>query len=465
MRFIPNTPAERRAMLDVIGAPSLDALFAGIPRDARLARLLALPSAQTETDLLRELGRQAQSNAEVGEYLCFLGGGAYDHAIPSPIHHLISRGEFATAYTPYQPEASQGTLRAIFEYQTIIAELTGMDVANASLYDGASSLAEALLMAHAATGRDAVVLSESVNPLHRRVAETYGSGVGLRLNSVELSEGIADLGRLQEAVTGETAAVVIQQPNFFGCLEDVKAAGEIAHAAGALLVVSADPVNLGVLAPPGALGADIAVGEGQGLGVPLQYGGPYLGVLATRESLVRRMPGRLVGETRDIEGRRGFVLTLQTREQHIRREKATSNICTNVALCALMATMYSALLGPEGLRRVGELSAAKAHYAAELLTRIPGVRLRFKAPYFKEFCLELPKAPEGVVDRLLQRKILAGVPLGPFVPAYRDCLLVAVTEKRTKEEIETFAEALAAELVQPPGAKSRSQRPPAARSP
>jgi glycine dehydrogenase subunit 1 len=297
-------------------------------------------------------------------------------------------------------------------------------------------------MAHAATGRPEIALAGGVHPLHRRVVATYGSGPGLRLRDVPAPDGVLDLDAARALVGDRTAALVVQSPNFYGCLEDVRAAAEIAHAAGALLVVSADPVNLGVLEAPGRLGADIYVGEGQGLGVPMSYGGPNLGVFAARQELVRRIPGRLVGATVDVDGQRGFVLTLQTREQHIRRARATSNICTNVALCALMATIYLALLGKRGLARVGELSAAKAHYAAERLGSIPGVSLRFRAPFFKEFALALPRAPERVVRRLMRDRILAGVPLGRFDRRLKDCLLVAVTEKRTREEIDRYAEAL-----------------------
>ncbi len=442
MRYISNTPAQQREMLATIGVTSVEDLLARIPARARLGRPLDLPAAMAEPDLIRHLRGLAAENADADSYACFLGAGSYDHAIPSPISHLVSRGEFFTAYTPYQPEASQGTLRTIYEYQTMIAELTGMDVANASIYDGASSLAEAVLMAHSVTDRDQVVLSAGVNPLYRRVVETYVEGPALRLRTVPLGDGASDLAAAKKVVTAKTAALVIQSPNFFGCLEELAEAAEIAHAAGALLIAVADPVNLGVLEPPGALGADIVVGEGQGLGVPLSFGGPNLGVFAAKRDLVRRMPGRLVGATVDLEGRRGYVLTLQTREQHIRREKATSNICTNVALCALMATIYSATLGKQGLIRVGELAAAKAHYAAGRLTRIPGVRLRFGAPYFKEFTLELPKPPERVAQRLLRDRILAGLPLKPFERSLRNCLLVAVTEKRTRGEIDRFADAL-----------------------
>jgi glycine dehydrogenase subunit 1 len=441
-RYIANTPEEQKRMLGVINAASIEELLVRIPAKARLPRALGIPAAVAETDLIRHMKALAAKNADADAHVCFMGAGSYDHYVPSPINHLVSRGEFFTAYTPYQPEASQGTLRTIYEYQTMIAELTGMDVANASIYDGASSLAEAALMAHAATGRNEIVLSRGVNPLYKRVTATYCEGPGVRLRDAAAPEGVTDLAAAKKAVGPKTAALVIQTPNFYGCLEDVAAAAEIAHAAGALLVVVADPVNLGVLEGPGKLGADIVVGEGQGLGVPMSFGGPNLGVFAAKNDLVRRMPGRLVGATVDRDGERGFVLTLQTREQHIRRAKATSNICTNVALCALMATIYLATLGRRGLVRVGELSAAKAHYAAERLAMIPGVSLRFAAPFFKEFALKLPKSPERVAGRLARQGFLAGVPLKSFDRSLGDCLLVAVTEKRTKTEIDAFAAAL-----------------------
>jgi glycine dehydrogenase subunit 1 len=441
-RYIANTPEEQKRMLGVIGAASIEELLIRIPGKARLPRPLGIPASIAETDLIRHMKALAARNADADSHVCFMGAGSYDHYVPSPINHLISRGEFFTAYTPYQPEASQGTLRTIYEYQTMIAELTGMDVANASIYDGASSLAEAALMAHAATGRTEIVLSRGVNPLYKRVTATYCEGPGVRMRDAAAPEGVTDLAAAKKTVGPKTAALVIQTPNFYGCLEDVAAAAEAAHAAGALLVVVADPVNLGVVEGPGKLGADIVVGEGQGLGVPMSFGGPNLGVFAAKNDLVRRMPGRLVGATVDRDGERGFVLTLQTREQHIRRAKATSNICTNVALCALMATIYLATLGRRGLVRVGELSAAKAHYAAEHLAKIPGVSLRFAAPFFKEFALKLPKPPERVASRLARQGFLAGVPLKSFDRSLGDCLLVAVTEKRTKAEIDAFATAL-----------------------
>ena len=444
MRYISNTAAEQKTMLDVIGAQSIEDLLARVPAKARLARPLALPEASAEMDLIREMRALAGANADADSYTCFLGAGSYDHFVPGVINHMILRGEFFTAYTPYQPEASQGTLRTIYEYQTMMAELTGMDVANASIYDGGSSLAEAVLMAASVTGRNEVVLAAGVNPLYRHVTATYCDGPRIKLRTAAAPDGVLDLEASRTLVDGKkTAALVIQTPNFHGCLEDVAAAAEIAHAAGALLVVVADPVNLGVLEGPGRLGADIVVGEGQGLGVPMSFGGPNLGVFAAKKELVRRMPGRLVGATVDLDGQRGFVLTLQTREQHIRRAKATSNICTNVALCALMATIYVATMGKRGLVEVGELSAAKAHYAAERLTQIPGVSLRFATPFFKEFTLKLPVSPDRVIGKLLKQRILGGVPLKRFDRALGDCLLVAVTEKRTRAEIDAFGDALA----------------------
>jgi glycine dehydrogenase subunit 1 len=442
MRYLPTTATEQREMLAAIGARSIEDLLVRVPAKARLSRPLNVGPAMAEMDLVRHLGAMAAANADADSHVCFLGGGAYDHYVPSPISHLVLRGEFLTAYTPYQPEASQGTLRSIYEYQTMIAELTGMDVANASIYDGASSLAEAALMVHAATERAEIVLAGGVNPLYRRVVATYCAGPGLKLRDVAAPDGVLDLDAARSAVGPKTAALVIQSPNFYGCLEDIAAAADIAHAAGALLVVAADPVNLGVLEAPGKLGADIVVGEGQGLGVPMSFGGPNLGVFAAKKELVRRMPGRLVGATVDLDGHRGFVLTLQTREQHIRRAKATSNICTNVALCALMATIYMATVGKQGLVKVGELSTAKAHYAAQRLAQVPGVSLRFTAPFFKEFTLKLPKSPDRVVGKLVKHGILGGVPLKSFDRRLADCLLVAVTEKRTKAEIDLFADAL-----------------------
>jgi glycine dehydrogenase subunit 1 len=422
----------------------VESLIESIPVKARLGRPLALPPAMAEGDLIAHLRGLADRNADADRYVSFLGGGVYDHYAPSMINHMLLRGEFFTAYTPYQPEASQGTLRTIYEYQTMICELTGMDVTNASLYDGGSALAEAALMAHSVTEREQIVISGALSPLARRVVETYCAGPRLPLKIVPWADGVTDLDALRRAVSGKTACVMVQYPNFFGCLEDLETAARIAHEQGALLVVSVDPVALGLLRPPGEVGADIVVGEGQGLGNPLNFGGPYLGLFSCRKDLIRRMPGRLVGATVDRDGKRGFVLTLQTREQHIRREKATSNICTNVALIALAATIHLSLLGKEGLRQAATLSTAKAHYTATALGRVTGVAPRFASPFFKEFALRLPKNPGTVLRALRRRRILGGLALGQFDRRLRDCVLVAVTERRTRAEIDAYAEALAA---------------------
>jgi glycine cleavage system P protein (glycine dehydrogenase) subunit 1 len=447
MRYLGTTPAQRAEMLATIGVPDIEALLERVPAKARLGRELRIPAALAEGDLIAHLRGLAAANAHADDHVSFLGGGAYDHYVPAAINHLLLRSEFFTAYTPYQPEASQGTLRTIYEYQTMIAELTGMDVANASIYDGGSALAEAALMAHGVTERDRIVVSAAVSPLARRVMATYCAGPRLPITTVPWRDGVTDLEALGRAVTDRTACVMVQYPNFLGNLEDLPAAAALAHARGALLVVMVDPVALAVLRPPGEAGADIVIGEGQSLGSHLNFGGPYLGLFACRRELVRRMPGRLAGATVDTDGRRGFTLTLQTREQHIRREKATSNICTNVALVALGATIYLALMGKDGLRRVATLSAAKAHYAAEALARVPGVARRFEAPFFKEFVLRLPTSPDRVLRRLRKRRILGGISLGQFDRGLRDCLLVAVTERRTRAEIDAYAEALAASVA------------------
>jgi glycine dehydrogenase subunit 1 len=443
MRYIPTTAAQRAEMLRTIGVGDLEALLERIPGKARLGRDLGIPAALAEAELTGHLRDLAEADAHAGAYTSFQGAGAYDHYVPSVINHMLLRSEFFTAYTPYQPEASQGTLRSIYEYQTMICELTGMDVTNASLYDGGSAVAEAALMAHGVTERNEIVVSSAVSPLARRVMATYCAGPRLPIRTVPWADGLTDADGLRKVVTAKTAAVIVQYPNFFGGLEDLPAIAAVAHERGALMVVSVDPIALAVLRPPGEAGADIVVGEGQGLGNHLMGGGPYLGLFACRKELVRRMPGRLVGATVDTRGRRGFVLTLQTREQHIRREKATSNICTNVALVALGATIYMAVMGKEGLRKAAALSTAKAHYAADALARVPGVRRRFGSPFFKEFALRLPRPPDRVLRALRKRKILGGVALGQFDKSLKDSVLVAVTESRTREEIDRYAEALA----------------------
>ena len=373
MPYFPNTDADRRAMLEAIGATSIDELFAMIPAELRMARELCVPPGLGELELTAHLARLAAANTPAGETACFLGGGSYDHFIPAVVDMVAARSEFYTAYTPYQPEASQGSLQAFFEYQTLVAQLTGMDVSNASLYDGGSAAAEAVLMAMHATGRSRIVTAASVHPEYRQVLSTYLANLGVDLVTLDTPEGAVCVPELATAVDDRTACVLVQQPNFFGCLEEVEPMAEIVHQAGGLLVASVDPISLGILKRPGDYGADIVVAEGQSLGNPMAFGGPYLGLLACREQFVRRMPGRLVGQTVDRHGRRCWVLTLQTREQHIRREKATSNICTNQGLLALRATVYLALMGPAGMRGVAELCLQKARYAAERLAAVPAL--------------------------------------------------------------------------------------------
>jgi glycine dehydrogenase subunit 1 len=394
-----------------------------------------------EMELTAHLQRLAARNTSAAQAVCFLGAGSYDHFIPAVVDFVAARSEFYTSYTPYQAEASQGSLQALFEYQTLIAQLTGMDVSNSSLYDGGSAAAEAVLMALGATRRTArVVVAQSVHPEYRQILATYLANLDTELITVGTPEGAVAPEQLEAAVDRQTACVLLQHPNFFGCLEEVEAAAEIAHRAGALLIVAVDPISLGLLKRPGDYGADIVVAEGQSLGNPMAFGGPYLGILACREQFVRRMPGRLVGQTADRRGKRCWVLTLQTREQHIRREKATSNICTNQGLIALRAAVYLATMGPTGMRQVAELCLQKARYAAQRLTTGPGLSLAFNRPRFKEFVIRCHDRPvEELLEAARAQGIFAGVTLGRWYPELADCLLVAVTEKRTKDEIDHLA--------------------------
>ena len=442
MPYIPNTPEDQEAMLSAIGVRSIEELFAMVPAELRLGRELSLPPAMGELELTAHVAELARRNATGEEAVCFLGAGSYDHFIPAVVDFVAARSEFYTAYTPYQPEASQGTLQAMFEYQTLITRLTGMDVSNASLYDGASAAAEAVLMAlDASPPRNRVVVAASVHPEYRQVLATYLANMDVEVVTLSAPQGVLAPEDLLSAVDSRTACVLEAHPNFFGCLEDVEAAAGIAHRAGALFIVAVDPISLGLLRRPGDYGADLVVAEGQSLGNPMAFGGPYLGMLACRERFVRRMPGRLVGQTVDRRGKRCWVLTLQTREQHIRREKATSNICTNQGLLALRAAAYLAAMGPSGLRGVAELCLQKAHYAQERLTQ-KRLRPATEQPFFKEFVLraESAAAVEGLLESARRQGILAGVPLGQWYPDMADCLLVAVTEKRTREEIERLAE-------------------------
>ena len=417
MAYIANTPDDVRVMLETIGLDSLDRLFDMIPPEYRLDRPLAIPEALGELELTTEVGALLGQNEGADRRVCFLGGGSYDHFIPAVVDSLSSRGEFFTAYTPYQPEASQGTLQVTFEYQTLITQLTGMGVSNASLYDGGSAVAEAVLMAMTVSRRlGRVVAAGSVHPEYRQILSTFLANLEPEVVTVAPRDGRVDPNELAEAVTDDTAAVVIQQPNFFGHLEDVEALVDAAHRKGALAIVSVDPISLGLLRRPGGYGADIVVAEGQGLGNPMSYGGPYLGIMACREEYVRKMPGRIVGQTTDRNGKRCWVLTLQTREQHIRREKATSNICTNQGLLALRASIYLAAIGPSGLRQATELSTRKAHYAAERLASVPGLSLAFPGPFFKEFVIRSSRDPPGCWPRSVALVITAGSPWAAGIP-------------------------------------------------
>lgn len=442
MAYLYNTPDDVAAMLARIGVASIDELFTSLPEELRLKRPLKLPPAMSELELTSHVAQLAAENDDVRRKVCFLGGGAYDHFIPAVIDSLASRGEFYTSYTPYQPEVSQGTLQAMFEYQTLICQLTGMDVSNASLYDGGSAAAEAVLLAMSVTSRSGkVVVLESVHPHYRQILSTYLANLGTELVTVRAPSGWVDPAAVAAVVDSHTACVLVQHPNFFGCLEEVAALAEVAHRAGALLVQVFDPISLGLLKRPAELGADVAVAEGQALGIPLSFGGPYLGIMACKEAFVRRLPGRIAGQTVDRRGQRCWVLTLQTREQHIRREKATSNICTNQGLMALRAAIYLALAGPQGLAEVATLCVRKAAYARQQLTLGGRLECRFDRPCFKEFVL---RDRQGQVREWLaqahQAGFLAGLPLGQWYPELDDCLLVAVTEKRSRAEIDALAQ-------------------------
>ncbi len=440
MSYTQNTAAQRAEMLQVIGLPDMESLFADIPDHLRAGEL-ALPEGKSEPEVYAHLRKLSLRNVQ--DMVCFVGAGFYDHFIPTAVDSLASRGEFYTAYTPYQPEASQGTLQAIYEYQSAICRLTRMDVANASLYDGGTALVEAALMAMRSTRRQRILVDGGVNPIYRRMLRSYFSAMAIDFEEVDLAQGRADRERLAAATRNDTAAILLQNPNFFGTVDDLSDIVSLAREAGALSVISVYPIALGLLKAPGDMGADIVTGEGQSLGLPLSFGGPYLGFMATRKAHVRRMPGRLAGKTRDRHGRDCYVLTLQAREQHIRREKATSNICSNQALCALRALIYLSLLGRGGVPELARICAGKAAYARKKLSAIPGVFIAREPATFNEFVVTLPVDAGEVVSRLAERGIAAGVPLGRYFPDRTDQLLVAVTEKRTQVEIDRLAETLA----------------------
>jgi glycine dehydrogenase subunit 1 len=444
--YLPHTEQDRKEMLAAIGVREVKELFGDIPAELWLGRKLKLPGALAEQELIRHLTDLAKENADLTEYVCFLGAGAYDHHIPSVVDHVLSRSEFYTAYTQYQAEISQGYLQALWEYQSMICELTGMDAANASLYDGGSGLAEAILMAAAVNGRRKILIAKTVHPHYRTVVQTYAFDRGLMLEEVGYTDGVLNMDEYKAKLGNEVAAVVMQAPNFFGCLEDMATVAEMAHAQGALLIAAVDPISLGVLESPGTLGADIVTGEGQSLGISMAFGGPYLGFMAVREKLMRKLPGRIVGQTLDQEGNRGFVLTLQAREQHIRREKATSNICSNEALCALAAAVYLSAVGKEGLGQIARLSLQKAHYTYKRLQNIRGCQTVFDAPFFKEFVIRLNKPVKVVNDQLLARRMIGGLDLGNYYPELSGCMLLCVTEKRSRQEIERLVSGVEAIL-------------------
>jgi len=444
--YLPHTAEDRKAMLAAIGVEKAEDLLADIPADLRLDRPLNLPQALSEPDLAKHLAALAGSNSDLQQYTCFLGAGAYDHYIPSVVDHILRRSEFYTAYTPYQPEISQGYLQALWEYQALIAELTGMAAANSSLYDGGTAIAEAAMLAAGVNKRSQFLVASTVHPHYRAVLNTYAIDRGYQLNEIAYRDGVLDDRDLQDKCSKAVAAVIVQSPNFFGCIEDLQAVVDAAHAQGALVIAVVDPISLGLLEAPGKLGVDIVVGEGQSLGVPLSFGGPHLGFFATSEKLMRKIPGRIVGQTVDGDGNRGFVLTLQAREQHIRREKATSNICSNQALCALAAAVYLNTVGQEGFQQVADLCLHKTHYAYRQLTAIKGVEAVFGAPFFKEFVVRLNKPAAQVNQQLLADKIIGGLDLGRYYPELADCVLLSVTEKRTRQEIDRLATRLEAIL-------------------
>jgi glycine dehydrogenase subunit 1 len=443
--FIPHTDAERDEMLRAIGVNQLDDLFADVPAAYRFPKL-NIPSALTEMEALADVQGLANANESARELVCFLGAGAYNHYTPAAVDYLIRRGEFSTAYTPYQPEVSQGTLQGIFEFQSLMCALTGMDASNASHYDGATATAEAAVLAyhHFRTKRNKFVVAQTVHPDYRGVLKTYMSGYAdIQVVGDEPEvDPLAGPERLVDLIDTNTALVVVQYPDFLGRIYDYTALAQAAHAKGALFCVAVNPIALGLLKPPSEFDADLVVGEGQSLGIPVSFGGPYLGIFATKKDLVRKIAGRLVGESVDAQGRRGYVLTLTAREQHIRREKATSNICTNQGLIAMAATVYLSLLGKQGLRQVANLCYQKAHYAADQIAQIPGYKVCLPAPFFHEFVVCCDRPVEEINAHLLEHEILGGLDLGQIYPSLKNHMLVAVTEMNSREDIDLLCEVL-----------------------
>lgn len=437
--YLPHTDDDRREMLKTVGVSRFEELLSHIPQPLRASEM-DVPSGMNELELREFIGALAAKNKPASAQSCFLGGGSYRRFVPAVVPAIVSRSEFATAYTPYQPEVSQGSLQTIYEFQTAVCLLTGMEVANASMYDGPTACAEAALMASRVTGRKKVVVGGCVNPEYKMVTSTYVKSCGLALECGGSASGITDPHSLP--VDEATAAVIVQHPNFFGCLEDLAALGESVHQSGALLVVVSEPISLGLLKPPGEFGADIVIGDAQPCGNNLSFGGPSAGYMATRQQFVRQLPGRLAGVTVDARGQRAFTLTLQTREQHIRRAKATSNICTNQALNALTMLVYLSLLGPIGLRELAEISVRRAHYLAERLAKIPGVKLLFAKPFFNEFAIATESPADAVLERLKENGILGGIDLGRFDRLLANSILVAVTEMNSPAELDDYADKL-----------------------
>ncbi len=442
--YVPFVESERQEMLKEIGVNSIDDLFSDIPQEFQVESL-NIPNGKSEIEVERRIKALARRNRT--DLICFLGGGFYDHYTPAAIDAILSRGEFLTAYTPYQPEVAQGTLQAAFEFQSGICRLTEMEVANASLYDGGTALYEAAMMAARVTRRNKILVDCGVNPIYRKILESYTSNLDMQFECVNISGGTVDRKEFLKKLDDSVAGIVLQNPNFFGCIDDLTDIIDAAHNVGALAVMSVYPISLGILKTPGAMGADIVVGEGQSLGLPLSFGGPYVGFMATRKKYVRKMPGRIVGMTRDNQNRKGFVLTLQAREQHIRREKATSNICSNENLCALASAIYLSLMGKEGLKKVAELCADNASYAYHKLLEIPNVNRAFKSIFFNEFCISLPCDAKDVIGELIDKGFAAGFPVGRYYAGMENVALISVTEMRTKEEIDKLAATLEAVLL------------------
>ena len=443
MPFIQNTDREVKEMLATIGVSTIGDLFKDIPEQIRTKCHLNLPKQMSEPEIMRHIESLAAKNKPAGEYMSFLGAGAYNHFIPAVVDHLAGRAEFVTAYTPYQPEASQGVLQTIFEFQTLIAELTGADISQASLYEGATALVEAVYLARAQNPkRHRVVVSKGIHKEYLQTLYTYSRNLELKIEEADLNGGTMSAEHLKSILNDQTLCVAFQTPNFFGCIENAPALVKAAHDCGALAIAVVDPISLGLLEAPGRYDADIVVGEAQSLGMPMSFGGPYLGFIGARNDYVRKMPGRIVGITVDADGKRGFVLTFQTREQHIRREKATSNICSNEALCALRAAIYLTTMGRAGMKQVANLCFQKEHYAAEQICRVKGYGMRFKAPFFKEFAITCPRSAVEVNAALMKKKIIGGFDCARFYPAEKNTLLIAVTEVNSKEEIDTLVKAL-----------------------